>query len=140
MKDLRNELFEYLKEIETLKEKNKNQEKEINRLRSDMEAISKRVKDVMTDEEVLELIYKSTKEKPMNATMMLEVIKSSIPLRTEMLIRNVQLNSTSSIGVRFIKPNLNQKRGKFVLKEAFIYKSDRLPEHGSGQLYRINRI
>lgn len=139
MKDLRNEIEEYVDTIDKLKEKVRKKTNEVNRLRKDMELMSKRITTKLSDAEILETLYVTFKETPFTASQALEKISVSTHLRVEMVIRNVQLNSTSSLGVKFIKPMLNKKNGRLTLKEAHVYASDRTPEQGTGKLYKIKK-
>jgi len=139
LKDLRNEIEEYVETVTRLKEKVRNQTNEINRLRKDMGLMSRRVTTKLSDAEILETLYLTFKETPFTASQALEKMSVSTHLRIEMVIRNVQLNSTSSLGVKFIKPMLDRKNGRLTLKEAHVYASDRTPEHGTGKLYKIKK-
>ena len=137
MEDLRNEIEEYVETIGKLKEKVRKQTNEVNRLRKDMELMSKRVTAKLSDSEILETLYVTFNTRPFSADQALDKISASTHLRIEMVIRNVQLNSTGSLGVKFIKPMLNKKNGRLTLKEAHVYTSDRTPEQGTGKLYKI---
>ena len=139
MKSLQSEL-EREEEVLKLMDKIRRQGNEINRLRKDMSILAQRVTDRMSNEELLDSLHRVTKGQAVSAAQLLDKLSSSVPLRLEMLVRDVQANSASSIGVKLIKPLLNVKHGKYTLKEAHVYQSERTPEQGTKQLYRIQRL